>query len=135
MSFDDERAAIETRFSDNFTDLPIKFENASFTEPMGTPWVALTILGGIGKQASLNTNPLNRYVGIIQIAIFVAPDTGTATARDHADAIEAIFRNVQFSSGSSGTITTRTPFLSTVGVEGGWHQMVVSVLYQRDRTF
>jgi hypothetical protein len=138
MSFADERRAIEQRFEDNFTALAasrIKYENQRFTQPTEGAWVALTILTGDGIQASINTSPLNRYPGVIQIDIRVPEDTGTATARTHADTIEAIFRNQQFSAAASGIIKTRTPSITTRGVIDGWYTLTVSVPYIRDKIF
>ena len=67
MSFADERRAIESRFADNFTALPIKYQNASFNPPANAAWVALTIIPGEGRQASIGGSPLYRYVGVIQV--------------------------------------------------------------------
>lgn len=139
MSFEDERNAIESRFAANFTALAanrIKWENATFKEPNNGSWVALTILSGDAQQIDLGSpNALHRYVGIIQIDVFVPPDTGTAGARALADDIEPIFRNVQFSAGTSGTITTRAPSYRPIGLDGGWFHGVVSMAYYRDKSF
>ena len=135
MSFADERRAIEARFASNFSALTVKYENQRFTPPKTEPWVALTILPGQGRQASIGSAPLNRYPGVIQVDIHVPENSGTQTARTHADTIEAIFRNVQFSAGSSGTISTRTPFITTRGITDGWYTLTVSVNYQRDKIF
>jgi len=141
MSFEDERRAIEGRFAANFTALAIKWENQPFDIVNDTAYVALTILTGAGHQASLGgASALQRYAGVIQIDIYVPEDTGTKVAKQHADTIESIFRQVQFSAGSSGTIFTRTPSIKTLGTmagsqraESGWHRTVVSVDYHRDK--
>ncbi len=135
MSFADERRAIETLLSDNFNDLPIKFESIPFDQPNDAGWVALTILGGEGNQIALGNSDLQRYSGVIQLDIYLPADTGTQVARTHADTLEVIFRHKQFSSGNSGTITTRTPWYATRGVESEWYHAVVTVSYMRDRTF
>lgn len=135
MSFEDERVAIEGRFAANYSNTVIKYENIPFTEPVDTAWVTLTILSGGGNVDSIGTGDsrLERFSGVIQIDIYVPEDGGTKTARDIADLVHAIFDNVQFSSGSSGTITTRVPSYSTLGIEGGWHHSVVSVAYHRSK--
>lgn len=137
MSFEDERRAIEGRFGDNYSATPIKWEEHPFDVVEGTPYVALTILSGKGHQASLGgpNSALQRYAGVIQIDIFTPEDSGTKTAKQHADTIEAIFHHVQFSAGNSGTITTRLPWIHKMGVKDGWHRFVVNVDYHRDRTF
>ena len=136
MSFEDERVAIESRFADNYSSTVIKYENVPFVQPDGASWVALTVLSGEGVPASIGTgigSRLDRFSGIVQIDIYTVEDVGTKTARQLADTIGAIFDNVQFSSGSSGTITTRTSSYLTRGVENGWHHSVVSVAYHRSK--
>lgn len=134
MSFADERQAFETRFAAGFTALPIKFQNVPFVQP-ATPWVAFHVKPGEGRQVSTNSRPLYRYAGIVQIDINVPEQSGTAAARGYADTIEALFRNVQFSAGSSGTITCRAPYITDRGVVDGWYVLSVTVPYQRDKIF
>jgi len=136
VSFEDERRAIEKRFEDNYSSTPIKYENVAFDQPDESAWVGITILSGQGEAASIGTgmgSRLERFAGIVQIDIFTVEDTGTKTARNLADVVAAIFDNVQFSAGSSGTITTRVPSYITRGVENGWHHSVVSVAYHRSK--
>lgn len=136
MSFEDERHAIEGRFEDNYTSTDVKYENTPFKQPSEASWAALTILPGNGEQISLGTGStgrLKRFAGIIQIDIYTKENVGTKTARNLADTIAAIFDSVQFSKGSSGTITTRVPSLITRGVEAGWLHSVVSVAYHRSK--
>lgn len=136
MSFEDERVAVESRFSGIYSSTTVKYENVPFVQPDAASWVALTVLSGQGVAASLGTGSgsrLDRFSGIIQIDIYTVEDSGTKAARQLADTIGAIFDNVQFSSGSSGTITTRTPSYLTQGVKNGWHHSVVSVAYHRSK--
>lgn len=136
MSFNDERRAIQSRMNANFTALPVRYENQPFVRPDATPWVDFQVLRGEGRRASIGiTRPLHRYAGVIQATIHVKEDSGTGTTDAHADTIEAIFRDVQFSAGNSGTITCRTPTAVSLGVDDGWHRTVVSVAYHRDRFF
>jgi len=135
MSYADERRAIETRLDSNFTALPIKYEGQRFQMPSSGGFVALTIRNGSGQQISTGSPPLHRYTGTIVVDVFVPEDTGTATARMHADTIDDIFRRAQFSAGSNGTISCRTPSISTVGVESGWFRLSVNIPYQRDCIF
>jgi len=135
MSFEDERVAIESRMSDNYSSTTVKYENIPYTQPTDATWVSLTILSGSGTVDSIGSgaNRLERFSGVIQIDIYVPEDGGTKSARDIADLVHTVFDNVQFSSGSSGTITTRVPSYSTLGVEAGWHHSVVSVAYHRSK--
>jgi len=134
VSFEDERRAVETRFSGAYSSTPVKYENAIFDQPNNSSWVALTLLSGGGINASIGTTrPVKRFSGIIQIDIYTPEQGGTKAARDLGDLVAAVFDNVQFSVGSSGTITTRVPSLSTMGVQNGWYHAVVSVAYHRDK--
>jgi hypothetical protein len=137
MSFADERAAIAGRFSSNWSGTTadrIRWENQKFRQPESGAWVSLSIRNGEARVAGISANdPLNRYLGIIIVDVFVPEDTGTDTARTLADAAAAIFRNVQFSAGSSGTITTRVPSIFPAGTRNGWYQLSMSVRYHRDK--
>lgn len=137
-AFQDERKAIELHFSGNFTGVPlsrVKWQNVPFNQPSNQSWVALETLPGGGNQASIGDSPLYRYAGIIQVTIYTLPDTGTNASLVIADNVEAVFRSKQLSNGNSGTITTRTPFQTYLGVADGWDRRVISVAYQRDKIF
>ncbi len=134
-AFDDERRAFEARLAANFTALPIRYENVPFNQPT-TGWVAITVIPAGGDRISVGTTvKRHRYLGNLQIDIFVPEDSGTSTARGHADTIEAIFRDQQFSAGVSGTITCRTPTYVTGGVENGYYRAILTTPYQRDKNF
>lgn len=133
MSFADERTAIEARFAANFSANPVKYENVPFDQPDAASWVALTILPGDAIPVSIGTaRRVERHSGIIQIDVYTVEDGGTKAARTLADSVAGVFRNVQFSSGNSGTISTGAPSLTTLGVAEGWFHLVVSVTYHRD---
>lgn len=134
MSFEDTRAAIESRVKTNWTTTPVKYENVPFEETTKA-YVALFILGGEGGQISLGTPAVRRWPGGIVLQIFVPENTGTKTAKTYADTLAALFDRVQFSSGNSGTISCRIPSTETVGVRNGWHQINVTVPFKRDRQY
>lgn len=133
MSFSDERKAIEKRFSNGWgTTTKIKLENVEFDRP-ATPWVEVTVLTGIGSQINLGMDsPLHRYSGTIVVKIFTKEDLGTGLGRTLADSAASIFRNAQFSDGTSGLIRCDTPYLVSQGTNEGWHQLQVRVPYSRD---
>lgn len=133
MSFEGERQAFETRLAANFSATPIQFENVPFSPPRDAAWISLMILSGEGRQASLGPGALNRFLGVAEIHIYVPEDQGTKVARQHADTLEAIFREQQFSASGSGKITVRTPWYQTRGVEEGWHHSLLMIPYQRDK--
>ena len=132
MSFADERRAIEGRLADNFTALPVRFDNLPFDQPHDAGFVALSIRAGQARQVSTGPRPLHRHTGTIQLDIFVPEDSGTQVSRAHADSLAAIFRGARFAAGDSGTITCRTPRIDTPGVRDGWHLISLRIPYQRD---
>lgn len=130
--FADERTAIATRLASNWSTTTIQYEGQPFVQPT-TPWISLSILSGAGRQASLGSSqPLHRFVGVIQIDVFVPENTGTNTARQYADTLSTIFRRAQFSYGSSGVITCETPSVQPGPPEAGWNRLIVSTPYRRD---
>ncbi len=134
-AFDDERRAFEARMAAQFTALPIKYENVPFKQPT-TGWVDFQILPAGGGRISVGTTvKRHRYLGNLQIDIYLPEDTGSSDARSHADTIEAIFRDQQFSAGDSGTITCRTPVYVKGGIVKGYLRGILSIPYQRDKTF
>ena len=132
--FADERRVIEQRLIAGWTTTPIKFENTKFVQPTNTPWIALRILNGEGFRADLggSTGARYRFPGVIVVQLFVPDESGIATARQYADTIATLFRSAQFSAGASGTITCRTPYVTTVGNMDGWHQLNLTIPFQRD---
>ena len=135
MSFASERAAIEARLSTNWTTTTVQYENVPFTKPNNNTYVALFIINGDATQIDLVPNPIHRFLGTITMQLFVPEGSGTNLVRGYADTLAGIFRNVQFNSGSSGTILCRTPTIQRVGVNSGIYQTNVSVPYQRDKIF
>ena len=132
MSFDDERAAIEKRMSDNWSTTPVKYENVSFSRP-STAWVALYINTGLTRQITLgDQEQVHRNVGIITVQICIPEDTGTAAARMLADAVGTLFRNATFSYSDSGRITCYSPSLRSGGTQDGWFTLYVDIPYKRD---
>lgn len=132
MSFNDERTAIQKQLIDNFSALPIQLPNVPFTPPDNSPYIRLDILFGNGVQASIGGNPLDRYVGVIQILILVPEDTGQGTMLTYADTIATLFTRKQLESGNSGLIRTRVPSFQALGIKEGWNVGAVSVQYTRD---
>lgn len=134
MSLADTRQAIEGRFTTNFSALPIWYDNASFEET-DKAHVALFVLHSGGDQVSLGLAPLHRWSGVISVKVMVPEAGGTQTVMTHADAIEAIWRNAEFSTANSGLIRCRTPNTQRVGVINGWYQVNVLTPFIRDRQF
>lgn len=134
MSFQDERAAIESRFASAWASTTkVRYENVEFAEPKDrTAWVSFNIITGDGRQITLGDNAVHRLPGVIVIQVFTVKDGGTAQARTLADQAAAVFRQAEFSSGNSGRILCRTPSILSVGVRDGWYQLNVKIPFIRD---
>lgn len=144
MSFVDTKTAFETRFQTQIlaarAGLPIQFPNAPFERPERAEWVrftrseADTSSPGATGQITIGsaTNSLRRYRGLVVVGIFVPERTDTVLATAIALDVDAIFRGVTFSLGSSGSIRCRTPRLLELDrQDDGFWQSQVQVDYER----
>ena len=135
MSFADERQAIEARLTANWTTTPIQYDNVAFSAPADNKYISLVITNGSATQQELGATPMHRHIGVVTIQVFVPVEAGTNEARGYADTLAGVFRNAQFSAGSSGSILCRSPSITRVGVNNGLYQLNVAVPYQRDVTY
>ena len=126
-TFQDIRAAIETRFSTNWTATDISWDNVPYDPKPETPFVRLLINEVDSFQVSMATAPCHRFTGLIHILVMVPVGTGTHTARGYADSIADIFRNASFSN-----INCRTPRIVRVGDVGEYFQYSVLINFWKD---
>lgn len=136
MNFAEERAAIESRFSEMFTAAPIAWENVAESAELQTakgsaqPWVRLSIRNGDSLTSAIGgatgADILAMHQGRIWVQVFVAEGTGTQMARQMADTARDVYRQARFSG-----IKCYEPSMSAAGVSDGWYQVNVSVPYRR----
>ena len=133
MSFAAERAAIETRFAQQWMDggaprTPIGWDGQPFDPPESGPSVRLTIVNGQGLNKSMGTPGTNivRHSGVVMIQIF-SPSAGTAPIRELLDHLEPIFTNWR-----SGQILFRSMSVSSLEVDPPFRMMTASFPFQRD---
>jgi hypothetical protein len=138
VSFEAERARIETHFRDQwaltpFSSTVVIFENTPTKQPPGD-FLIHRIASGDGSQMELvgDGPALHRYVGVVQIDILVTPGSGTATARKMADSICALYRRQQLIDNAGGIITCRTPSVRSMGMMAERYRLVVTVPFMRD---
>ncbi len=132
MSYNTERAAIESRFTTAWADATkIKYENVTFVQPKNVDYVAITIKNGRGSQDSLGETSLNRYPGMIAIQIFSPEGTGTASAKILEAAAGAIFNRAEFTTTDSDVITCDVPSIIGGGTKDGWYQLNVRIPFRR----
>lgn len=138
MSFAAERAAIETRFRDQWLTgspaalrTPVGWDRHKFKPPTDSSSVRLTIVNGDSFNQSMGDpgNNLVRYVGVVMIQIFAVGGQGSETARDLADLIQPIFTNWR-----SGSLIFRTMNIGTPQEDVPFFMLPVSFAFQRDET-
>jgi hypothetical protein len=138
----DTRIAIETRLATHWESAPgvartpIRYwsSGAPFAIPEAAAWIALSVDAESGRQVSLGDGvQLHRYLGQIVVQVFVPERTGSHDMDTYLDLLDPIWRRAEFSYGSSGLITCRTPDVTVVGTADGWFQKNLKVAYRRDR--
>lgn len=124
MSMQAIRSAIETRFAQNFTALPVQYQNVTFRATAGQPFAELQVFPVKSELTCLGlATPLYRTHGLIRVNIYTAKGVGPAQATGYADLAAGVFKNAEFSG-----IVCRAPAVQTVGDQDGW--WVVSVLVE-----
>jgi hypothetical protein len=144
MSLSDTRKAFEVRFEAVFgaanPTVTRVWENVNYRSPDGSPWVRAALREGEAEQVSINDQPIHRHEGVFILQVFGAEHEGQEVVMDLADSAASAFRGtlgkaLQLSNGSSGTITVRSPSFRVIGLDRGWFQVNVLVLYRRDVQF
>jgi len=128
MSFEDECALLEARFASSWSTFsPIDWDNTDYKPVGGTPYVEFRVINGFAMQASLGKVPLYRADGVVHIKCFLEKSDGRKLADEYSDKAAGIFRGWR----SSG-LTCRAPYVTRLGEQGGWYQLLVTVPYFRD---
>lgn len=127
MSFMATKSSLEQFITENIPGLTIVYENDTLTDPTVQEWIKIHFMDGIGKQISLGDNPYFRYSGVLNIMIFVKPDTGSGRAAQIADIITPLIRSKRI----SGTLF-QVPYPQKIGVREEWYQVNLLTNYQRE---
>jgi len=127
-SYQDIRAAIESRLRSNWTSTTIAIDNVPYNPTANTAFIRLLIEEVDSTQVSMATIPCHRIVGLIHVMIFVPVGSGTNTARGYADSICTIFRNADFSG-----IKCQSPRIRRVGDIGEQYQISVLTPFYTDK--
>ena len=127
MSFVSEKATIEQYVQANYASTLVKYENDEMNDSSASEWIRVSTQNADAFQASLGSNPLFRYVGVLFVQIFVKPDIGSGRALELADTISTLFRAKRI-----GGIVFLVPKVQKVGVFKDWYQVNVSVEFSRE---
>jgi hypothetical protein len=117
----------------SYASIPVVYDNQIHgREKEKNPYLVLTILEGDGDQMSMGPEPVDVFVGVIAVQIFVREGTNSRLSRELGDAVSAIFRGHQFQITGSGWITCKTPSYARVGMADGWYQANVYIPFERE---
>ena len=139
MSFEAERARIETHFRDRWEAGPLSnsvvvvYENTNIKQLSGD-FMIHRIATGDGKQLEIGgSGPvMHRYVGLVQIDILVVLGEGTLQARKIVDVVSETYRRQQLIDSAGGIITFRVPGFRSMGNINNRYRVTVSCPYHRD---
>lgn len=106
---------------------PIQYPNINFTQPQGTPWMAMNMTGDLLEPIELNGGAWQEE-GTLLVQIIVPTGTGSRLARTLGKQVANVFRNlgprdVVYFQMSIGENTMDVPV-------GNWWVMGVTVLYR-----
>lgn len=145
MSLATARRDIEKRIQSNWATTPVVFDNQPYAPRAGQAWVRVQIFEEDVNRINIGNPGYHRVVGIIILSIYVPVNTGTQTARQYADTLATLFRDVEFSG-----IICREAVPSTIGEiilpaggitggaipkESGWYQYDIRVRFQWDGVY
>ena len=133
MSYEAERVSAEVAFETGWASAtPIKYQNAPFTDPDGDEFVEFFVLSGPSNIASLGgVNTMHRFIGFVQIDIYVPENTGTDRARELADTAATIFRDTRI----DDMLFRASDITNGATPPAGYYRLTVTVPYQRDEIF
>ena len=126
--------AIEDKFKTSWgTTTPISYDNLPFDVPL-TNWVRLEVWDGDATKASLGTGvQLRRSSGTVFITIYSVLSQGSKPARDLADQVATVFRDIQLSGliFFEPSVKRLGEVYHTGGGDRGstaqWYQIIVSI--------
>lgn len=130
MSLATARRDIEKRLADNWATTPIAFDNVNFTPPEDAAWIRLVIQDGDAFRVCVGNPGHHRQTGVIMLRIYVPLNGGTNTARQYADTLAALFRDVQFNG-----ITCREASPINLGEVEGWYAYSINIPYFYDGVY
>ena len=142
MTFQAVHNNIRNRFKDNFIDTSsnvgtddIAWDNATFEEhDDGTAsdgiWCRFQILNGESEIRNLG-GTIARTVGVALASVFIPSGRGDKIGLVVADEIVSAFKGVTHTYGGV-TVNFRTPSVQSIGRDGSWFQINVTIPYFTD---
>ena len=105
-------------------------ENHQFDDSSVVEYVSLTLINFNSRNATIGaaTQRRKRHTGVLQIKIFVKPDTGIKAAYEHADAIAVFMDNINL----SNLFTYSSDVRRGGETDSGFYTVIVDVPYFSD---
>lgn len=133
MSSENIRAKIADLFTTEFgasnPTVSVDYENQKFQQPVGAPWVKLTVIDGDDCRENIGNETQFKTVGVVNIQIMVPEKTGTKVMRDILDSIKPIFLDRQVSM-SNGSITFYYGEAKAPREVAGWYSRSYQVAFR-----
>ena len=127
MALSDVNGVLIQAVIDLSLGLPIAHENANFTPPDDSPWLAVYMLPGQDDSLMKDALGLDQANGIFQISIYAPSGTGGGLSQRTADTILQYFKHGR-------TLAQNTYISSSARNTGrnadGWYIIDVSINYQ-----
>ena len=133
MSYEADRLSAEGAFNTGWASTtPIKYQNVPMADPDGAEFVGFTVLNGPSNISSLGgVNTTHRFIGFVQIDIYVPENTGTKRARELAETAAVIFRDKRI----DAMLFRQSDITNGAPPPDGYYRLTVTVPFQRDEIF
>lgn len=138
MGYESERAAIETRWRDQWgSRTPTHYEGTPFEPPRNGSWARITIRNGDAMQLERGgpgDPSVFRHSGVVIINLFAPLGKGSSAVRQLADAACAVFR--KWRTGTVPDILFAAPYPIAEPIQDDvWFRLTVNCPFRRDEAF
>lgn len=132
MSTEDIRRALETHLATMPGVPAVAWENAKFTPPSGQPWVQARMIYAEPANEVLGCTR-HRERGILQVDVYYPVQNGSSSCQTQSDTIRARFaRGTRLTHAGQSVLIDKTPSKATIGADGAWYRVAVSIPYSAD---
>lgn len=135
MSLEAQRVFLSNKFTSAGIDLPVLMPNVPSLIPENAPYGEFHIIGG-GKPIPIGGEGpgkvRNRYVGMVQLTIWVPEGKGTKPATTAGDKFAAIFGGKLGRDSAQQTYRFQYVQEFTPQVKAGWSCSVYRIAFTRD---
>lgn len=124
------RQALESAVSSVTPAISTRYENVAFTPTVGVPYQELYLLPSINAHLNID-NADFESLGVFQINLRYPSGTGAKNATDRAELYVSAFKvGSKFVKDDIEVISTSTPRLTILGVDGDRYTVAVSITYK-----